>query len=63
MLRLTCKSRDWLPNVLEAVRFQGGAVVEDVLSHSMLAKTREAMYRAQKAIHQEVGEEKLQRAG
>jgi len=63
MLRLTCKSRDWLPNVLDAVRFQGGAVVEDVLNATMLAKIREAMYRAQKAIHQEVGEEKLRRAG
>jgi hypothetical protein len=63
MIRVSCKSQGWLLNVLEAVRFQAWAFVEDVLSHAMLAKTREAMYWVQRTIHQEVAEEKLQRAG
>jgi ectoine hydroxylase-related dioxygenase (phytanoyl-CoA dioxygenase family) len=63
MLRINCKSNNWLPFVLEAVRNQGCAVVEGALTPVMLANTRAAMYRAQKKIHEEVGYERLKRAG
>jgi len=59
-LRENC---EWLNHVLEKVRTDGYAVVEDVLSASMIQTTREAMYGAQKAILQDVGEERLRWAG
>ena len=49
--------------ILEQVRTKGYGVVEAVLSESFLQTTRDAMYRAQKAIWRDVGEERLQRAG
>lgn len=52
-----------LNNVLEQVRTTGYAVVESVLSESFLKTTREAMYRTQKAIWRDVGQERLSRAG
>ncbi len=55
MLRTNCKSNNWLPFVLEAIRDQGCAVVEGALAPATLADTRAAMYRAQKKIHEEVG--------
>ena len=55
MLRTNCKSNNWLPFVLEAIRDQGCAVVEGALAPAMLADARAAMYRAQKKIHEEVG--------
>jgi len=63
MLQINCKSNNWLPFVLEAVRNQGCAVVEGALTPAMLADMRSAMYRAQKKIHEEVGYERLKRAG
>jgi ectoine hydroxylase-related dioxygenase (phytanoyl-CoA dioxygenase family) len=41
----------------------GYAVVEDVLTPAFLAATREAMYRARERILEEVGAERLARAG
>ena len=38
-------------------------MVEGVLTPAMLADTRAAMYRAQKKIHEEVGHERIDRAG
>ena len=63
MLRINCKSNNWLPLVLEAIRNQGCAVVEGTIMPAMLAEIRAAMYRAQKRIHEEVGHERLKRAG
>src|SRR5262249_5364252 len=63
MLRVSCKTENWLPLVLEGIRTQGCAVVEDVLDHILLAEIRGAMYRAQEKIHEEVGHQRLHRAG
>lgn len=63
MLRINCKSNNWLPLVLEAVRNEGCTVVEGVLTPAMLADTRAAMYSAQKKIHEELGYERLEAAG
>lgn len=63
MLRVNCKSNDWLPLLSEAIRSHGCAVVENALSPAMLAETRAAMYRAQGKIHEEVGHERLKQAG
>ena len=49
--------------ILEKVRSVGYAIVESVLSESFIRATREAMYRAQKAICRDVGQERLSRAG
>ena len=53
----------WLERTLENLRFLGYGVVEGVLDHSMIAETREAMYDAQSRIQDEVGKERLDRAG
>jgi ectoine hydroxylase-related dioxygenase (phytanoyl-CoA dioxygenase family) len=57
-----CNSR-WLPLTLEALRHLGCAVVTGVLDEPFLARTRERMYAVQAAIHREVGEVRLHRAG
>src|SRR5215475_9318202 len=63
MLRVSCKSTGWLPLALESVRAQGCAIVEDTMDPALLAETRAAMYRAQRKIQEEVGYERLHRAG
>ena len=54
---------DWLPNVLEALRHLGGAVVTDVLSPQLLGRIRAGMYRAQGRLFEEIGAARLARAG
>ena len=56
------KGRDWLESMLEGLRARGYAILEGVLSASLLKVTREAMYRAQEQIQREVGRERLERA-
>jgi ectoine hydroxylase-related dioxygenase (phytanoyl-CoA dioxygenase family) len=64
MLTVDCKGNaGWLPLTLEALRHEGVAVVTNVLSRDFLETTRERMYAARRAIHREVGEERLRRAG
>jgi ectoine hydroxylase-related dioxygenase (phytanoyl-CoA dioxygenase family) len=63
MINLHKNAPDWKARVLEALKFQGCCVVEGVLPRAFLAETREAMYRAQKAIESEVGQDRLRRAG
>jgi ectoine hydroxylase-related dioxygenase (phytanoyl-CoA dioxygenase family) len=53
----------WLPFVLEALRHAGVAIVQNVLPAAVLADTRERMYQVQRGIQQEVGPERLRRAG
>jgi ectoine hydroxylase-related dioxygenase (phytanoyl-CoA dioxygenase family) len=53
----------WLPETLESLRDVGYAVVEDVLSPPLLGATRSAMYRVQRQIVEDVGRERLTRAG
>ena len=53
----------WLPPAVAGIGTAGFAVVEDALSPAFLGATRDALYRAQEAIHREIGEDKLRRAG
>jgi ectoine hydroxylase-related dioxygenase (phytanoyl-CoA dioxygenase family) len=64
MLSVSAKSdTKWLVQTSEALRYTGCAVVTDVLSPELVRLTRDAMYRAQELIHQEIGRERLDRAG
>jgi ectoine hydroxylase-related dioxygenase (phytanoyl-CoA dioxygenase family) len=64
VILIDCKSDPgWLSKVQEGVRHVGFAVVGGVVGEQLLGETRAAMYRAQRSIHQVVGEEKLRRAG
>jgi ectoine hydroxylase-related dioxygenase (phytanoyl-CoA dioxygenase family) len=54
---------DWLDQILAALRYDGCAVLTDVLDEDFLERTRTAMYEARAAIRDQVGEEKLARAG
>jgi ectoine hydroxylase-related dioxygenase (phytanoyl-CoA dioxygenase family) len=53
----------WLVKVLEAVRCEGCAVIERVLSELFLQTTRAAMYRVYEQILHDVGKDRLVRAG
>jgi ectoine hydroxylase-related dioxygenase (phytanoyl-CoA dioxygenase family) len=53
----------WTAVVLDRVRADGYAVIEAVLSESLIQETREAMYRVQEAIWSDMGYERLNRAG
>jgi ectoine hydroxylase-related dioxygenase (phytanoyl-CoA dioxygenase family) len=54
---------NWLDQTLAAVEYVGFGIVTDVLDAEFLARTRDAMYAAQKAIRSDVGEDRLARAG
>jgi ectoine hydroxylase-related dioxygenase (phytanoyl-CoA dioxygenase family) len=54
---------DWLSTAVEMMHALGYVAVSGVLDAAMLSRIRLAMYRAQKAIAAEVGEERLKRAG
>jgi ectoine hydroxylase-related dioxygenase (phytanoyl-CoA dioxygenase family) len=53
----------WLDHVAEALRFEGYAVVTEVLPPDLLDAARPALYSAQRQILREVGAERLRRAG
>jgi ectoine hydroxylase-related dioxygenase (phytanoyl-CoA dioxygenase family) len=63
MLTVSCKHDDWLEPAVASLRAVGCTVVTDVLDDGFLDRTREAMYGAQREIRDEVGEDKLARAG
>jgi ectoine hydroxylase-related dioxygenase (phytanoyl-CoA dioxygenase family) len=64
MARVHCKrDAQWLEMTLSALRGEGYCIVEGVLSDAMLEEIRPAMYRAQAAIAEEVGKERLRAAG
>jgi ectoine hydroxylase-related dioxygenase (phytanoyl-CoA dioxygenase family) len=54
---------DWLRRTLQALRYTGAAVVTGVLCTDLLARVRAAMYRAREKVLEEVGQERLDRAG
>jgi ectoine hydroxylase-related dioxygenase (phytanoyl-CoA dioxygenase family) len=61
---ISCRHEDtWLAQVVEALRYVGYEVVTDVFDALELASIREAMFSARDAIHADVGEERLERAG
>src|SRR6266581_3039788 len=64
MIKLHCK-RDpsWLRSALGALASQGYCIVEGALDAQSIAEIRSAMYRAKDAILQEIGVERLRRAG
>ena len=64
MITVNCRSdATWLQQVLEALQHAGVAVVTGVLDDDLLAETREHLYNAQSRIRDDVGEERLSRAG
>ena len=63
MLIVSCKQNGWLEQAIAGVRDDGCAAVTDVLDDDFLTQTRERMYAVQRTIRDEVGEEKLTRAG
>ena len=64
LLRVDCrKQSDWLLQTVNALRTAGYMIVEDVLDSSFLGQTRERMYAAQKKIQDDLGRERLTRAG
>jgi ectoine hydroxylase-related dioxygenase (phytanoyl-CoA dioxygenase family) len=54
---------DWLEQVVAGLRYAGYAVVEDVLDASFVDETRAAMYRVRDRIVDDVGGDRLERAG
>ena len=54
---------DWLPRVLEYVRLVGYAAVSGVIDAATLDRIKTAMYRAQKQIKIDIGDDRLKRAG
>jgi len=55
--------QNWLQTLLEALRFGGVGVVEGVAPAELVSEARERMYAVQRSIREDVGEERLQRAG
>jgi ectoine hydroxylase-related dioxygenase (phytanoyl-CoA dioxygenase family) len=53
----------WLPKASGALRYEGCAVVTDVLAENLVERTRSAMYETQARIQQDIGKERLARAG
>jgi ectoine hydroxylase-related dioxygenase (phytanoyl-CoA dioxygenase family) len=53
----------WLDIAVDALRDVGGVVVEGVIDAGQLEQTRAALYAAQQRIQEEVGLERLERAG
>jgi ectoine hydroxylase-related dioxygenase (phytanoyl-CoA dioxygenase family) len=64
LINVDCRTDErWLEKVVEALAFAGVAIVENVLSEDLLGETHEALYRVQRRIHEEVGQERLAAAG
>jgi ectoine hydroxylase-related dioxygenase (phytanoyl-CoA dioxygenase family) len=54
---------DWLETALERLQRVGYAIVPSVLDDGILSWTRDAIYRVQREIVREVGQDRLDRAG
>lgn len=63
MLRITPAIDGWVEATAGALQVDGCAIVEGVCDDALLDETRAAMYRAQRAIREEVGGDRLARAG
>jgi ectoine hydroxylase-related dioxygenase (phytanoyl-CoA dioxygenase family) len=53
----------WLAKTMGCLRHLGFALVEGVLDNNQIEKTREAMYRVHARIREDVGSDRLRRAG
>ena len=56
-------SVDWLNEVQTALDKMGFAIIENVFDSAFIEKSRESMYLVQKKIVEEVGQQRLERAG
>src|SRR4051794_6818685 len=63
MVRFSAKHQSWLTSAAASVDYLGYAIVEDVVDNDLLRATRDALYRVQAAIGEEIGEERVKRAG
>jgi ectoine hydroxylase-related dioxygenase (phytanoyl-CoA dioxygenase family) len=63
MKNLAGGDQGWLTNAAEALNDAGYAVVEGVLDDETLERGRAGLYEVQKAIHSELGPDRLTRAG
>jgi len=63
MIVASKSQRNWLPLVLNALQNIGYAVVTDVLSSSVIERTRASMYEVQRKMLEELGSERLAKAG
>jgi ectoine hydroxylase-related dioxygenase (phytanoyl-CoA dioxygenase family) len=63
MGNLDSHTTDWLTSALERLRDVGYAVVEGVLDEDQLERGRLGLYDVQRAIHSELGPDRLARAG
>jgi ectoine hydroxylase-related dioxygenase (phytanoyl-CoA dioxygenase family) len=64
MITVDCKNDpQWLDKALTSLEFAGVALVTGVLDEQFREDTRAAMYRAQAAIRDEIGDDRLTRAG
>jgi ectoine hydroxylase-related dioxygenase (phytanoyl-CoA dioxygenase family) len=63
MSLINARHPSWLPQVVEEVSRVGYAIVAAVFDPSFLDATREAMYRVQRSIAAEIGQDRLDRAG
>jgi ectoine hydroxylase-related dioxygenase (phytanoyl-CoA dioxygenase family) len=61
--RFSARRPAWIGETLRSLRHDGYAVVEDVVPADLLARTRDAMYAVQARIRDEIGQERLERAG
>jgi ectoine hydroxylase-related dioxygenase (phytanoyl-CoA dioxygenase family) len=63
LIRTSPKRHSWLGEVIEALRFHGCAIVENVIPPEMIADTRQALYRTRDAIIADIGLKRLEDAG
>ncbi len=64
VLTVDCRTdSDWLAQTEAAMDTAGCAIVTGVVDDAMLARTREAMYGVQRKIIDEVGTDRLEKAG
>jgi ectoine hydroxylase-related dioxygenase (phytanoyl-CoA dioxygenase family) len=60
---LSARRPGWLGDAVASVRDDGYAIVEDVLPPDVLDRTRRAMYAVQARIRDDIGPDRLERAG
>ena len=61
--RSSTRRPEWIGETLRDLRCDGYSIVEDVVSASLLAHTREAMYAVRERILADIGQERLDDAG
>lgn len=60
---MSMRSDTPLAQAIESLRYQGYAIVPDVVPPQLLAQTRAALYHAKAEVESRVGEDRLRRAG